>query len=148
MHKFILFIETSASAVLRYGIGAVILWFSIQQFIHNSAYVGFIPDSIVSLTHISANILVFFNAMFELVFGLLLVFGWQTRIVATLLALHMFDIMWVVGYGDIGVRDFGIAVGILVVAMNGSDLFCITQKRKGEEFIQGAPEITSMNPLA
>ena len=148
MQKFILFIETSASAVLRYGIAAVILWFSLQQFIHNSAYIGFIPDSIVSLTHISANILVFFNAMFELIFGLLLVFGWQTRIVATLLALHMFDIMWVVGYGDIGVRDFGIAIGILVVAMNGTDVFCIQQKRKIEESVQGVPEITSMDPLA
>jgi len=130
MQKFILFIETTASAVLRYGISAVILWFSIQQFIHNSSYVGFIPDSIVYITHISASTLVYFNAIFELIFGLLLIFGWQTRIVATLLALHMFDIMWVVGYGDIGVRDFGIAVGILVVAMNGSDLFCIQQKRE------------------
>jgi len=136
MKKFIILIETSASAVLRYGLSAVILWFSIQQFIHNSAYIGFIPDSIVSLTHISANILVFFNAMFELIFGLLLIFGWQTRIVATLLALHMFDIMWVVGYGDIGVRDFGIAIGILVVAMNGSDPFCIQQKREIDEPVQ------------
>ena len=142
MQKFILFVETSASAVLRYGIAAVILWFSIQQFIHNSAYIGFIPDSIVSLTHISANILVFFNAMFELIFGLLLVFGWQTRIVATLLALHMFDIMWVVGYSDIGVRDFGIAIGILVVAMNGTDVFCIQQKRETEHLTQSPTDVT------
>ena len=133
MNKFILFIETSAGAVLRYGIGAVILWFSIQQFIHNSAYIGFIPNSIVSITHINATILVFFNGLFELIFSLLLILGWQTRIVALLLALHMFDIMWVVGYGDIGVRDFGIAVGILVVFMNGSDLFCIQQKKIVDE---------------
>ena len=133
MNKFILFIETSAGAVLRYGIGAVILWFSIQQFIHNSAYIGFIPNSIVSITHINATILVFFNGLFELIFSLLLILGWQTRIVALLLALHMFDIMWVVGYGDIGVRDFGIAVGILVVFMNGSDMFCIQQKKIVDE---------------
>ena len=138
MNKFIIFIEYYAATILRYGVSAVILWFSLQQFIHNGQYIGFIPDSIVAITHISANILVFFNALFELVFGIALVFGWQTRIVALLLALHMFDIMWVVGYGDIGVRDFGIAVAILVVFMNGTDPFCMQQKIKNVDNFDAA----------
>src|SRR5665213_267421 len=99
MQKFTSFIETYAPTVLRYGMVAVILWFSIQQFIHPDAWTAYVPDSVVAMTHISANVLVFFNATFELVFGVLLVFGWQTRIVALLLALHLFDIMYVVGYG-------------------------------------------------
>ena len=70
-----------------------------------------------------------FNALFELVFGFLLLFGWQTRIAALLLALHLFDIMYVVGYGEIGVRDFGLAIATLVVFMNGPDLLCIQQKK-------------------
>ena len=64
------------------------------------------------------------------IFGLLLLFGWQTRIVALLLALHLFDIMWTVGYGEIGVRDFGLAMGTLVVFMNGPDLFCVQEKKR------------------
>jgi hypothetical protein len=37
--------------------------------------------------------------------------------------------MYVVGYGDIGVRDFGLAVATFVVFMNGSDMLCIQQKK-------------------
>ena len=130
MQKFILFLEAYAPSVLRYGMSAVILWFSLQQFSNVSAWTAFVPDSIVALAHVSAVTLVYFNAIFELVFGALLLFGWQTRTVALLLALHLFDIMYTVGYGEIGVRDFGLAVGTFVVFMNGSDPLCIQQKRK------------------
>lgn len=125
MHKFIFFIKAYAPSVLRYGISAVILWFSLQQFLHNSLWTVYIPDSLVALTHVSAPVFVFFNASFELAFGMLLIFGWQTRIAALLIALHLFDIMWVVGYGEIGVRDFGLAIASLVVCMNGPDLLCL-----------------------
>jgi len=130
MQKFISFIETNAPTVLRLGISAVILWFSFAQFTQNEQYTAYIPDSVVAFTHIQATTLVFINALFELIFGLALVFGFKTRIVATLLALHLFDIMWTVGYGEIGIRDFGLAVATLVVAMNGPDLFCIDKKKE------------------
>jgi uncharacterized membrane protein YphA (DoxX/SURF4 family) len=64
---------------------AVILWFSIQQFLHNQVWTAYVPDSAVAMTHMSANTLVFFNAVFELLFGLLLMFGIQTRLAALLL---------------------------------------------------------------
>jgi uncharacterized membrane protein YphA (DoxX/SURF4 family) len=107
----------------------VILWFSVQQLLHTQVWTAYVPDSVAKFLHISAFALVIFNAVFELIFGILLAFGWQTRIVALLLGLHLFDIMWTVGYGEIGVRDFGLAVATLVIAMNGPDLFCI-QPRK------------------
>ena len=130
MRKIIYFIELYAPSLLRYGMAAVILWFRFAQFSNASLWTAYVPDSIVSMTGLSAVVLVYFNAIFELVFGILLVFGWQTRIVALLLAAHLFDIMYVVGYGEIGVRDFGLAVGTFVVFMNGTDMLCIQQKRK------------------
>ena len=130
MRKITDFLEFCAPSLLRYGMAAVILWFSFAQFSNNRLWTAYIPDSIVSMTGISATILVYLNATFELIFGVLLVFGWQTRIVALLLAAHLFDIMYVVGYGEIGVRDFGLAIGTLVVCMNGADALCIQQKRK------------------
>ena len=130
MKKIIDFIELYAPSLLRYGMAAVILWFGLAQLTNTSQWTAYVPDSIVSMTGISAIVLVYFNAVFELVFGTLLLFGWQTRIVALLLALHLFDIMYVVGYGEIGVRDFGLAVATLVVSMNGSDMLCIKNKRK------------------
>jgi uncharacterized membrane protein YphA (DoxX/SURF4 family) len=128
--KLTLLFELYAPSMLRFGMSAVILWFSVQQFMHNQQWTAYVPDSAVALTHLSANVLVFFNASFELVFGLMLVFGWQTRTAALLLALHLFDIMLVVGYGEIGVRDFGLAVATLVVFMNGTDRLCIQQKKR------------------
>ena len=119
-----------APSVLRLGMVAVILWFSLQQFMHNNQYTAYVPDSVVALSHMSAGMLVFFNAVFELVFGILLAFGWQTRLVSLLLALHLFDIMYVVGYGEIGVRDFGLAMATFVVFMNGPDVLCIQRPKK------------------
>jgi uncharacterized membrane protein YphA (DoxX/SURF4 family) len=143
MGKIIDFLEFYAPALLRYGMAAVILWFSFAQFSNASLWTAYIPDSIVSMTGINATILVYLNATFELIFGVLLVFGWQTRIVALLLAAHLFDIMYVVGYGEIGVRDFGLAMGTLVIFMNGADALCIQQKRK---IIQ--PALQSYQPLS
>lgn len=129
MQKFMPKIELYAPAVLRISMAVVILWFSAQQFIHTDAWTAYVPDSAVAMSRLSATTLVYFNAIFELVFGVMLVFGWQTRISALLLALHLFDIMYVVGYGEIGVRDFGLAFATLVVFMNGSDILCMQKKK-------------------
>ena len=129
MKKFTLFMKVYAPSVLRFGMVAVILWFSLQQFLHNGLYTTYIPDSIVAFTHLSANTIVVFNALFELIFGVLLAFGLQTRIVALLLALHLLDIMYVVGYGEIGVRDFGLAIATFTVFMNGPDILCLQKNR-------------------
>lgn len=128
MQKFISFIETYAPSVLRIGMSFVILWFGTQQLLHTTDWTAYVPDSATTMLHVSATTLVYFNSFFELIFGLMLLFGWRTRLVALLLALHLFDIMWVVGYGEIGVRDFGLAVATLVVSMNGADLLCYHQR--------------------
>ena len=130
MKKFTSFIESSAPIVLRIGMSIVILWFSTQQFLHADVWTAYVPDSAVAFAHVSATTLVYFNAVFELIFGLALLFGYKTRIIALLLALHLFDIMYVVGYGEIGVRDFGLAIATLVVSMNGSDPLCISYKKR------------------
>lgn len=130
IYKYLYKLQVIAPTVLRIGMSMVILWFSIEQFLHTQAWTAYVPDYAVSMSHLSATTLVYFNASFELVFGLLLLFGILTRISALLLSLHLFDIMFVVGYGEIGVRDFGLALALLVVFMNGPDEYCIQGKRK------------------
>ncbi|MDR3557968.1 MAG: DoxX family protein [Candidatus Pacebacteria bacterium] len=153
MSKFVQALKAYAPSVLRYGMVAVILWFSLQQFLHNSLYTAYVPDSIVALTHLGAGTLVFFNAAFELVFGVALAFGWQTRIVSLLLALHLFDIMYTVGYGEIGTRDFGLAIATFVVFMNGPDMLCIQRPKKSAQIsmqpaqqVQPTQYITGIRP--
>jgi uncharacterized membrane protein YphA (DoxX/SURF4 family) len=130
MQKLISFCKFYAPSILRYGMAIVILWFGTEQLMHPELWTAYIPDSIVSMAHMSALTLVHVNAAFELIFGVLLLFGIQTRIVALLLALHLFNIMWTVGYGEIAVRDFGLAVATLVVSMNGPDVLCMQGKNK------------------
>jgi uncharacterized membrane protein YphA (DoxX/SURF4 family) len=139
MKKFTSFLESSAPIVLRIGMSAVILWFSSQQFLHADVWTAYVPDSAVAFAHVSATTLVYFNATFELFFGLALLFGYKTRLVALLLSLHLFDIMYVVGYGEIGVRDFGLAVATLVVSMNGSDPFCLSYKKRDIQVAEMQP---------
>lgn len=107
---------------------AVILWFSLQQFMHPDMWVAYVPDSAVNLTGLPAQLLVYANATFELIFGMFLVLGIYTRVSAVLLALHLLDIMWVVGYGEIGVRDFGLSLALITVALNGADMLCAEYK--------------------
>ena len=109
---------------------AVIIWFGVQQFIHTDSWTAYVPDSAVAMTGLKMTTLVYINATFELIFGLLLLVGVRTRIVAILLGLHLLDIMYIVGYGEIGVRDFGLAVATLVVGMQGTDILCIDYKPK------------------
>lgn len=129
-------LEAYAPAVLRYGMAIVVLWFSVAQFLDPVNFSAYVPDSAVAISGLSATTLVYFNAIFELVFGLLLLFGIQTRISALLLSLHLFDIMYVVGYGEIGVRDLGLAIATFVVFMNGSDVLCWQQKQNNYQINQ------------
>ncbi len=110
-----------APIVLRYSMAIVVLWFSTQQFMHNANFTAYVPESAASLSHLSISTLVYLNATFELIFGILLLIGWKVRISAFLLALHLFDIMYIVGYGEIGVRDFGLAMATLSVFLSGPD---------------------------
>jgi len=133
-------LQSYAPILLRYGMCIVILWFSIQQFLHPDVWVAYVPDGAVSASHLSATTLVYINATFEGVFGLLLLVGYQTRWVALLLALHLFDIMWVVGYGQIAVRDFGLAIATLSISLYGSDKLCLDYKELQEIEVISQPE--------
>ena len=41
--------------------------------------------------------------------------------------------MYVVGYGEIGVRDFGLALATLVVSMNGPDAFSLQSSKNNTQ---------------
>jgi len=68
------------------------------------------------------------------VFGILLGIGFWTRWVALLLALHLFFIAYEIGYNDIGVRDFCLAIATSSVALYSSDIYTFDRMRaKGTE---------------
>ena len=114
-----------APVVLRIALAMVMLWFGSQQYLNTGAWLAYVPASVVSLTGLSATALVYLNGALELVLGIALLVGWGTRWVALILMLHLLDIAYIVGYGEIAVRDFGLAMGLLSVAMHGADALSI-----------------------
>ena len=113
--------KSLAPTVLRIGMAIVFLWFGTQQLLHTSAWIGLIPKSVMSISGLTAATLVHFNGAFEIVFGLCLLFGFFTRTTALLLALHILDITYVVGYNAVGVRDFGLSIATIALFLYGMD---------------------------
>ena len=114
-----------AQLILRAGLSFVFLWFGLNQTLDQSMWVSLIPDSIVSLTGLSAKTIVICNGVFEVVMAILLVLGIRVRVVALLLVLHMFTIIWDLGLNAIAVRDIGLMFALLSVAFAGPDDYCL-----------------------
>ncbi len=104
-----------ANKVLRIGLGSTILWFGLSQVINPSNWIGYLQVWSFNLTFISTITLVYFNAFFEILTSLLLIFNQYTKFFSILLSLHMLVIIFHLGYNNIAVRDFGIMIGFLAL---------------------------------
>jgi uncharacterized membrane protein YphA (DoxX/SURF4 family) len=109
--------------VLRIGISLVFFWFSISQFTDPVSWTGYVPAPLAA--NFNPLMLVYANAAFELLFGTLLILGLFTRISATLLGIHLAFIAISLGYNEIAIRDWGLAIATFAVAMHGRDRLSI-----------------------
>lgn len=105
---------------LRYSMALLFLWFGINQLLHAQMWVSWLPSWLGSLP-IQATSFIYLNGTFETIFGFFLALGLFTRLSALLLSLHLFGIAFTIGYNDIGVRDFCLALGTMAVAFHGAD---------------------------
>lgn len=119
-----------APIILRIGLALLFLWFGTNQIMHPTDWFGFIPQSIISLTGLNVGTIVFFNGLFEIIAGSMLLLGLFTRVIAFLLFLHILDIAFVVGLDAIGVRDLGLSVATFVIFLNGADWFTLDHFRR------------------
>jgi uncharacterized membrane protein YphA (DoxX/SURF4 family) len=133
MNTIINKVQKISPAFLRIGMALVFIWFGYSQLTDPTSWLDFIPQSVISISGMTANTLVFLNGIFEVVFGVSLLLGFFTRFVALILALHLIDITYIVGFDSIGVRDFGLSVAILAVWMNGADWLTLDNFVKGEQ---------------
>ena len=112
--------------ILRVGIGAVIIWFGLQQLGNPSPWIGFLPLWTKSLP-ISQLSFVYLNGWFELISGILLIAGFFTQLVAGLLTLHLLGIVCSVGYSATGVRDLGITIALLSIFLHGTNSWSLDE---------------------
>jgi len=114
---------------LRYSMAALFLWFGLNQLFNSGAWVAWVPDRLFGLA-VNPVTVIMVNGSFETLFGLFLAVGLFTRFSAVVLALHLFGIAFTIGYNDISVRDYAIALATLAVAMHGSDALSYDKKLK------------------
>lgn len=105
-----------ATLVLRLGLAVVILWFGVEQLSNASAWTIWVPDWATAVG-LSAEQIVYLNGTFEVIAGILLICGIALPLVSLLLALHLFLIAFEIGVDPTGVRDFGLAVALLALAL-------------------------------
>ncbi len=125
-----IFIDTDgmkkyAPAVVRIGIALVFLWFGSSQISSPANWTGMIPNYAMNILPLPPETLVVMHGLFEIVFGVLLLIGFQTRLAASLLTLNLVHIIFVVGYNDIGIRDFGLFTAMVSVTLTGADFFTL-----------------------
>ncbi len=107
---------TFAPLVLRLGLSAVILWFGINQILEPQAWTVWVPEW-TALLGIDATTVVYMNGGFEIIAGLMLLTGFLVPFAALALFLHLCVIILEIGMTPTGVRDFGISVALLALAM-------------------------------
>jgi len=102
--------------LLRIGLGGVFLWFGIDKFIHPDIWVNYIPQWFPMLIPVGTFILLM--GIVESLIGFFVLIGFYTRTAAAIAALMLIPIIVSLGYNEISVRDFGLlmlAVGIAVL---------------------------------
>ena len=114
-----------APVVLRFGLAYLFLWFGISQVTSPESWISWVPEWGNAIFGLSAVKVVLINGWFEVIGGALLALGLWTRAAALLLSLHLFFIAYEVGYNDIGVRDFVLAVSSLAVSLFGPSKFSL-----------------------
>lgn len=110
-----------APLILRAGIAIVFIWFGMHQLMDQTMWLSLIPAWVVSLTGLTAKTIVILNGLFEIIMAVLLAIGFQIRIVAVLLSLHLLTIIGDLGMTAVGIRDVGLFFATLSIAFHGAD---------------------------
>lgn len=103
--------------ILRLGLAAMFLWFGFSQLLDGINWVSWVPEWAVNTLHLPPAMIVLANGAFEVVAGALIAFNVLTRWVALALALHLAVITLEIGLSQIGVRDFGLTMATLALAL-------------------------------
>ena len=120
-----------APIVLRISLGIVFLWFGFTNIFNHESLIGYLPEFFYSLG-ISLQTILLFNGIFEIIFGTLLIIGLFTRVVAFILFLHLLSITFSLGYNDVAIRDFGLALASLSISLYGADKWCLDRKLRNK----------------
>ncbi|RME32217.1 DoxX family membrane protein [Candidatus Woesearchaeota archaeon] len=120
-------LQRFGAPTVRIGIALVYLFFGFSQLIDPARFTGWLPAE-AAILPVSATTLILANGVLEVTLGLLLIAGIYTRLSAAVLGLHLLAISTSMGFTETAVRDFGLALATLSVALTGPDVLCLDRK--------------------
>ena len=149
--KFIIENKKYSTDIVRIALSIVFLWFGVNQLINPESFLGYVPQWLYphapqmmhehpfqfmhGIPSVQVHAIIMSNGVIETIFGALLLVGYFTRIVAFLLALHLFGIAFSLGYNDIAIRDFGLALATASLIFSGSGEISLDKKLKRDKFL-------------
>lgn len=110
-------------AVLRIAMALVFFWFAINQLIAPGDWTGYLPEFFANTAN--PEMFIYANAIFEMIFGTLLILGVYTRLAAFLVGIHLLGISITLGWSAVAIRDYGLAFATLAIVLNGPDKLCL-----------------------
>jgi uncharacterized membrane protein YphA (DoxX/SURF4 family) len=112
---FVARLEPYAPLVARLALGLVFLYFGYNSLFNPTMFARLVPAWTGSLG--AAETLVRIHGAIELTLALCLIFGFRVRTVATILFLDLLHIASRLGWGPTAVRDLGLSVVALSIAL-------------------------------
>ena len=112
--------------VLRFALGLVVGWFGVNMFIAPEFWGQLIPGFVTAVIPVSTAVMI--NGVIEITLSLALIFGVYTRIAAWILTLHIFGIIFILGYGPIAVRDFGLMLAAVALGLSEDNVWSLGKK--------------------
>ena len=101
--------------VLRLGLALVLLWFGMSEVTNPAKWTSYVPDYVTRFLPLDDYYFVLINGIIEIALALMLLLGIGIKLSSLLVAIHLFIIVISVGYNEIGVRDFGLAMSALAL---------------------------------
>lgn len=117
-----------APVVLRIGVSLLMLWFGFTNILSPNTLVGYLSPSFTNILPVSPLTFMIINGIVEILFGLALLLGCLTRTAALLTSLHILGIAINLGYNDIAIRDYALAIAAFAVFLHGADKLCLYKK--------------------
>lgn len=110
-------LEEIGHYVLRFGLAIVFLWFGYSQMTDGASWIAWVPAWTERIFGIAPEMVVLLNGAFEVIAGTFIVLNLYTRWVALALAAHLAVITFEIGLDPTGVRDFGLTMATLALAL-------------------------------
>jgi hypothetical protein len=101
----------SGTSILRVGLGLVFGYFAVMQFLDPQSWASYVPMAFQA----NAVALVYANAVLDAILAITIGLAIFPRIAPAVGCVHLLGIAVAMGFNDVAVRDFGLAMACLAL---------------------------------